>query len=118
MKELEIKPHEPVVIVAEQKKDKFLFQQEKRQRGHKTFEYDYDTHKIVEAKFKTGSVMITGDGFGRTSTTKVYTIDMRENCAYFQALNYKNAVRKLKATGVPVQDGRSKDITEDSSPSS
>jgi hypothetical protein len=59
-------------------------------RGHKCFEYDFDTCLIKEAEFETVAVEYGTEG----NVSK--KIAIRPNCGYASALNKKNAIRKLE----------------------
>lgn len=67
--------------------------------GHTLFEYDKETHKVRRAEikrtpyvsdFKTGKVLF----YNRC--------EARRNCMYLQALNIKNAIKRLRRDGFEV----------------
>lgn len=97
MKEL-IKDFEEnkVEIVAEQqqKKQIKLLGKQRKIRGLKLWEYNSSKNELKEAKFRRTNVVISclNYSYDRTETHKVI---VNENCVYFQALNRKNAERKL-----------------------
>lgn len=102
MKELEIKTEDNVHIVDEQKKTKVLFDNQIRNRSHILFEYNNVTNRLTRATYKPASVMITGSLNGAESVT-TYVCDVNDDCIYFQALNQKNAERKLGKYGLPIR---------------
>lgn len=63
-------------------------------RGLKLWEYNSSKNELKEAKFRRTNVVISclNDSYDRTETHEVI---VNENCVYFQALNRKNAERKL-----------------------
>ena len=96
MRELDSIKQDRIEIVAEQqqKKELKLIGQERKVRGHELFEFDYKTRELKLAKFMPLSIMITGTA-NASQTTEVSKVMVNENCLYIQALNRKNAIKKL-----------------------
>ncbi len=99
MKELLKDEFQEVQIVEEkqQRKEIKLIGQQRKIPGLTLFEFNEITRKINKAKFKVASVFITGGT--DTESTHTYQCIVHENCAYIQALNEKNAIKKLKKQG-------------------
>jgi hypothetical protein len=102
MKELELRKQDDTHIVDEQKKTRTLIDQKRLVPGMTLFEYNAETRKLQKATFKTASVMIAHSAVKGSETTTVHTVDVKDDCMYFQALNMKNAIRKLANAGFPV----------------
>lgn len=92
MKESQLNLKEDIQIVGQkeiEKKTKFIGSM-KKIPGHTLFEFNLETLMLGRAEVKQEAA-ITGNG-GHKVTTRV---DQKENCIYIQALNLKNARRKL-----------------------
>jgi hypothetical protein len=64
--------------------------------GHSIFEFNKVTYELRKAKFEYGSIMMTGNSKGVTTTrTGGKTVIVKENCYYLSSLNVKNAVKKI-----------------------
>ncbi len=68
--------------------------------GLTLFEYNEVTHNVTVAKFKIASVFITGGSDVNERTT--YQCITHENCTYVQALNVRNAIKKLMKQGFTI----------------
>jgi hypothetical protein len=81
--------------VAKKQKEYKLVGSQRKVSGHTLFEFNKSTKEIKPADVKRECIMDfkTGKPVYRTKT------DMHENCFYIQALNVKNAIKKLKKLG-------------------
>lgn len=86
-----------IVEEKQQRKEIKLIGQQRRIPGLTLFEYNEVTHKVVAAKFRVASVFITGGVDNETAYT--YECVVHENCTYVQALNVRNAIKKLRRQG-------------------
>lgn len=79
-----------VVISSEDEQRKYqkLIGSLKVTKGHILWQFNVVTKELQEAKFKTVTVSFDG--------VKKNTVDVAKDCIYFQSLNRKNALRKLK----------------------
>ena len=74
-------------------------------RGLTLFEFNRDTGILKKAEFETNTVKlktdkrISGNEPGKDSFA-IRKIIYQENCAYFQKLNFKNAVKMLMRAGI------------------
>ena len=68
---------------------KFL-QSIRKKKGHKVFELNLDTQEIQEAEFHVEKVVDLNDALRERRK-----IIIKKNCLYIQALNEKNALRKV-----------------------
>ncbi len=97
MKEL-IKDHQDSAIEIredeEQKKTIKHLGRVRHVRGLTLFEFNRETKELIPAKFHTASVMISGTN-DSAERTEVLRVNIKKNCFYLQALNLKNAKRKL-----------------------
>lgn len=91
-----------VEIVAEQqqKKEIKLIGQQRKIPGHTLFEYNEVTKELIPAKFRPASVMISYSSMEGSQTTTTHTVIINEHCLYVQALNKKNAFKKLTKSGI------------------
>lgn len=69
-------------------------------KGLTTFQFNKKTQILQKAEFKESHVVMRDyqhdQADGRTLVKKIIT---KENCIYFQRLNFKNALRFLKKVG-------------------
>lgn len=87
-----------IVEEEQQKKELKLIGQQRKMPGLTLWEYNEKTKVLEKAKYKPGSVFISSMS-DKIETTKTYILVVNENCVYFQALNQKNAARKLNKLG-------------------
>ena len=66
----------------------------KSRAGHTWFEFNFVTGELDKATIHNETILV-GDSY---QTKK--KINSKENCQYFQALNRKNAIKKLKSIGL------------------
>jgi len=90
-----------ITAEAEQKKQLTLLKKERKIRGLTLFEYNEVTKEILPAKFKPVTVNITGDGSGNYDRLQNFELVVNQNCIYVQALNVKNALRKISKSYTP-----------------
>ena len=77
--------------VAKKQKEYRMVGRQRRVPGLTLFEFDKNTHEIRPAQVKREAAITTGGkSVFRTRT------DIHEHCFYLQALNVKNAEKKLK----------------------
>ncbi|WP_456867600.1 hypothetical protein [Galbibacter sp. BG1] len=93
---LDFKPRTEIEIREEiQKKNKFLFSTRIQHNGHKIFEYNHSNGELSEMKI---DFIKEIDLKGKVSSRgRVY---IKKDCQYFQALNRKNCIKKLKKLGL------------------
>lgn len=101
MKELEEFKEKPIEIVAEQQQKKEIkhIGQQRKVRGHILWEFNEKTRELKRAQFKKTNVFISAINMSPESITETHKVVVNENCVYFQALNKKNAKKKLKGLG-------------------
>lgn len=81
--------------VAKKQKEYHLIGKQRKVRGHILFEFDKTTKKIRQADVKrTAQLKMDGTTHFETRT------DIKEGCCYLQALNVKNAEKKLRKIGL------------------
>jgi hypothetical protein len=73
----------------QQEKELTLVGTERKQKGLTLFEYDKATCKIEPAEYETTDVFV----LGMEAQSKV---NVRPNCIYIQAMNKKNALKKVR----------------------
>ena len=81
--------------VAKKQKEYKLIGSQRKVAGHTLFEFNKSTKEIKPADVKRECIISfeTNKPIYKTKT------DMHENCFYIQALNIKNAIKKLKKLG-------------------
>lgn len=88
----------------QEKKSTQLIGKQRKIPGLTTWEYNGKESKLDIAKYKTTHVEYSQKGirYGVPSpkNTTHMTIDAKEGCYYFQALNKKNAVKHLRKIGM------------------
>lgn len=102
MKELEALKQEIIEIREEQeqrKELKFIGSQRKI-IGHTLFEFNYKTGSIKPASFKTETLEIKSLSDDKSSRDSHRKVEVNEHCFYIQALNKRNAVRKMIKLGL------------------
>ena len=88
-----------VELVSEQQKKKEykLVGSQRKIPGLILWEYNEKTKVLDRAKYKEDMLVLnTLDPEKLTGQTIKHKVDIRENCIYFQALNKKNAEKRLK----------------------
>jgi len=106
MKELEEFKEKPIEIVAEQQQKKEIkhIGQQRKVRGHILWEFNERTRILKRAEFKKTTVYITGTGMSPESVTETHKVVVNESCIYFQAMNEKNARKKLIKSGYSIKE--------------
>jgi len=66
--------------------------------GHTVWEYDTKSGILIPALIEEQYVIVKGESIRKRS------VNVRQCCKYFSALNRKNAVRKLNGFGLQVND--------------
>jgi hypothetical protein len=91
-----------VEIVAEKQQQKVikLIDRQRKIRGHVLWEYNQKTYVLIQAKFKKQDFHITSIVPSPSATTVSNKVQVNDNCLYFQALNRKNAIKKLNKVGI------------------
>ena len=84
-------------VVKKQKEYKLVGSQRKV-AGHTLFEFNKSTKEIKAADIKRECII----DFGANKPIYKTKTDMHENCIYIQALNIKNAIKKLKKLGFKI----------------
>ena len=84
--------------VAKKQKEYKLVCSQRKVAGHTLFEFNKSTKEIKPADIKRECIMDfnTNHPIYKTKT------DIHENCFYIQALNVKNAIKKLKKLGFKI----------------
>ena len=81
--------------VAKKQKEYKLIGKQRKVPGHTLFEFNKKTHEIRPAQVtRDAALTTTGKPVFHTRT------DIHEDCFYLQALNIKNAEKKLKKLGM------------------
>jgi len=94
MNEFDGKPAPESIEIKEEAKKTKLLGQMVSQRGLTLFEYNTESKSLEEAKFKT--TILEGGHFKNKSKNIIHKIlEQKQGCIYFQALNRKNALKKL-----------------------
>lgn len=91
-----------VEIVAEKQQQKTvkLIDRQRKIRGHILWEYNQETGRLQHATFKKQDFKIESLNPSPSSLSISHKVDVRDKCIYFQALNRKNAVKKLRKIGI------------------
>lgn len=85
----------------EEKREIKLIKTERKIRGHILWEFNERTRKLNRAKFRVQKILeITSFNINEIKFRD--KIDIKENCYYFQALNYTNALKRLKKKGYEI----------------
>lgn len=96
MKELEdIKPDKELIIPAEQRTEAFKGSK-LLPRGHSVWQYK--DGEVSQAEYEKSEVIIDAKG----KPHKRHKLIMEEGCYYINALNYANAVKKFRKSGLRV----------------
>lgn len=84
--------------VAKKQKEYKLVGSQRKVAGHTLFEFNKITKEIKPADIRRECII------NSITCNPVYKnkIDVRENCFYIQALNVKNAIKKLKKLGFKI----------------
>jgi len=103
MKETSQHAKDEVTIVApdQHSKKKQLIHRMLPKPGQKLFEYSIETNTLKLAEFTTNDVEYTKAAAGNNSGKKA--LDVKENCFYVLAINFKNAVKQLKKVYVNIE---------------
>lgn len=81
--------------VAKQQKEYHLIGKQRKIAGHTLFEFDKRTKEIRPAAIAREAVMLMNGGVQYKTRT-----DIHNDCFYLQALNIKNAEKKLRKLGL------------------
>ena len=85
----------PVEQVAKKQQEYHLIGKQRKVRGHILFEFNKQTKEIKQAAVTRKAL------WGYNGTAKFETrVDIHQDCFYVQALNAKNAVKKLIQIGL------------------
>lgn len=79
----------------EQKKEIKLIGQQRKIPGLILFEYNEKTKVLQRAQFQKENVVITSLSMSPESIKHQHKVVVNENCVYIQALNEKNALKKV-----------------------
>lgn len=105
MKEL-LKPFEEseVEIVAEKQQQKVikLIGQQRKIRGHILWEYNHKTHELNPATYKKQDFKLESLVPSSAAMSISNKVQVNDHCDYFQALNRKNAKKKLAQLGINI----------------
>lgn len=82
-----------IETVIQNKKEVKLLGSQTKVKGHTLFEYNTKTREIKEATFK--SQIVDFKSVTTESPDDRKTVIVKEGCVYIQALNKKNAIKKL-----------------------
>lgn len=85
-----------IVSEKEQKKEVKLIGRQRRIPGLTLWEFNRVTQELLPAQYKKEDVVISKLSTSKEDLVKRNNVIVKENCFYFQALNEKNARRKLK----------------------
>lgn len=99
---LKSKQKDKVVIVGQkeiEKREK-LMGRFKRHPGHTVFEFNYGKMELKKAKFEEQIASYERQVNTNGMVTVHRKIIINEDCYYFSALNYDNAVKKLVKRGI------------------
>lgn len=83
---------------AEQRKEIKLLGRQRKIRGLITWEYNEKTHELKRAEYKKEDIVLSSLSMSPESISKVNKVVVNEDCIYFQALNRKNAIKKLRGS--------------------
>lgn len=103
MKELTKDFKDNEVNISEERQEKKSTQLIGKQRkipGLTTWEYNGKDGSLQQAKYKNAYVDCMTVEYMKHKNTTHMTIDAKEGCYYFQALNKKNAVKHLRKIGM------------------
>lgn len=89
-----------IELSQQQKKEYKLLGSVSMNRGHILFEYNGDEGTIERADFILNDTIIVDKVSYDVSHN--YRVNVKKNCFYFQALNMKNAEKKIIKLGYPV----------------
>lgn len=84
-----------IVVEKQQKKEIKLIGRQRKIQGLTLWEFNNKSKELKKAEFKKEDVMINSLRQSPEALTKISKVIVNENCIYFQALNIKNAKRKL-----------------------
>ena len=89
----EIKEADKIEVISQSavKKEIKLIGQQLKKPGHTLFEYDKILKVIKVALFKKQDFILSSS----RNLTVSHKVDYKENCIYVQALNKKNAIKRL-----------------------
>lgn len=91
---------ERVEVVKKAQQEYRLIGQVKSNPGHVLFEYNTVTHTIRRAEIRK-EIILKQSGLFLSKTT----CEVLKDCIYLQALNIKNAAKKLRKSGFEVKGG-------------
>jgi len=83
----------------QQKKEIKLLGRQRKVPGLILWEYNERTKLLIEAKYKKEDLVISSLSLSPEDITKSNKVVVNENCVYIQALNFRNAKKKLKKMG-------------------
>lgn len=84
-----------ITVEKQQQKEIKLIGRQRKIRGLKLWEYNERTNELKEAVYKKQDVQITSLTPSSSALHLSNKVQVNEGCIYFQALNLKNAKRKL-----------------------
>ena len=84
-----------IVEEQQQRKEVKLIGQQRKIKGLTLWEYNQKSKELIPAKFQKVSVSISALGDSPLDINDVFKVNIKEGCIYFQALNKKNALKKL-----------------------
>jgi hypothetical protein len=91
-----------VEIVAEKQQQKGikLIDRQRKIRGHILWEYNQETHELKPATYKKQDYQVTSLEPSPSALSISNKVQVNDKCVYFQALNRKNAKKKLAQIGI------------------
>jgi hypothetical protein len=99
MKELTKDFQESEVEIVEEKQERKEFKligRQRKVRGLTLWEFNTKTFELSKATFKKQDVSLSSLSTAKQALNISNKVEVNENCIYFQALNEKNARKKLK----------------------
>lgn len=92
-----------IVAKKDNKKEIRLINTERKIRGHILWEFNEITRELNRVSYKKQTFTLTSLDPNKADYLKINDqVDIKENCYYFQALNYESAVKKLKKKGYEI----------------
>lgn len=81
--------------LTEEHKDNKIEIEQRKVKGHILWEFNLKTKELKPASFRKTDVLVKSLIPAESSAQHNYKVVVNENCIYFQALNRKNALKKL-----------------------
>lgn len=88
----------------QQKKEIKLIGRQRKVRGLTLFEYNEKTKELSKAQYKKQDFSLESLSLDPSQLKISSKVVVNENCIYFQALNRKNAIKKLRKASMEVND--------------